>query len=117
FDWAWRAHDHGHRPFRHKGGQGRDEAAAQIGGFEGNAQTLRLLSRLEPKKMTEHGIPAGLNLTRATLDAATKYPWLKKDAPLKSSGKPTRKFGVYDDDEAVFNWFRQGLDSQRLSME
>lgn len=116
-DAACLSHDLGHPPFGHNGEKALDEAAAQIGGFEGNAQTLRLLSRLEPKKMTEHGIPAGLNLTRATLDAATKYPWLKKDAPLKSSGKPTRKFGVYDDDEAVFNWFRQGLDSQRLSME
>ncbi|MDN6357345.1 MAG: deoxyguanosinetriphosphate triphosphohydrolase [Yaniella sp.] len=111
------SHDLGHPPFGHNGEKALDEAAAEIGGFEGNAQTLRLLSRLEPKKMTDHGTPAGLNLTRAALDAATKYPWLKKDAPLKSDGKPTRKFGVYDDDEAVFNWFREGVGTQRLSME
>ncbi|MDN5703788.1 MAG: deoxyguanosinetriphosphate triphosphohydrolase [Yaniella sp.] len=111
------SHDLGHPPFGHNGEKALDEAAAEIGGFEGNAQTLRLLSRLEPKKMTDHGTPAGLNLTRAALDAATKYPWLKQDAPLKSDGKPTRKFGVYDDDEAVFNWFREGVGTQRLSME
>lgn len=116
-DAACLSHDLGHPPFGHNGEKALDEAAAEIGGFEGNAQTLRLLSRLEPKKMTDHGTPAGLNLTRATLDAATKYPWLKNDAPLKSDGKPTRKFGVYDDDAAVFNWFREGIDSQRLSME
>ncbi|MGO1961585.1 MAG: deoxyguanosinetriphosphate triphosphohydrolase [Yaniella sp.] len=116
-DAACLSHDLGHPPFGHNGEKALDEAATEIGGFEGNAQTLRLLSRLEPKKMTDHGTPAGLNLTRATLDAATKYPWLKKDAPLKSDGKPTRKFGVYDDDEAVFNWFREGVGTQRLSME
>ena len=52
-----------------------NQAAADIGGFEGNAQSLRELTRLEIK------IPgAGLNLTRATLDAATKYPWSRADA-------------------------------------
>ncbi|NWN87680.1 MAG: deoxyguanosinetriphosphate triphosphohydrolase [Micrococcaceae bacterium] len=116
-DAACLSHDLGHPPFGHNGEKALDEAAAEIGGFEGNAQTLRLLSRIEPKKMTEDGVPAGLNLTRATLDAATKYPWLKKDAPLRRDGTPTPKFGVYDDDEAVFVWFRQGIDTQRLSME
>lgn len=116
-DAACLSHDLGHPPFGHNGEKALDEAAAEIGGFEGNAQTLRLLSRLEPKKMTNEGVPAGLNLTRATLDAATKYPWRKQDAPLKSDGTPSRKFGVYDDDEAVYNWFRKGIASQRLSME
>lgn len=116
-DAACLSHDLGHPPFGHNGEQALDEAAAQIGGFEGNAQTLRLLTRLEPKKMTDQGSPAGLNLTRATLDAATKYPWRKADAPLRSDGQPTRKFGVYDDDAAVYEWFRQGVDTQRLSME
>ena len=94
-----------------------NEAAKDFGGFEGNAQTLRLLSRLEPKKMTDDDKPAGLNLTRATLDAATKYPWRKADAPLNANGKPSRKFGVYDDDAAVFEWFRKDIGTRRLSME
>jgi len=116
-DAACLSHDLGHPPFGHNGEKALNEAAAAIGGFEGNAQTLRLLSRLEPKKLTDEGKPAGLNLTRATLDAATKYPWRKAEAPRISTGKPTRKFGVYDDDVEVFMWFRKGIDSQRLSME
>lgn len=116
-DAACLSHDLGHPPFGHNGEKALDEAASGIGGFEGNAQTLRLLSRIEPKKLTADGAPAGLNLTRATLDAATKYPWLKVDAPLKADGRPTRKFGVYDDDAAVFSWFRKGIETQRLSME
>ena len=116
-DAACLSHDLGHPPFGHNGETALDEAASAIGGFEGNAQTLRLLSRLEPKKITDDGVPAGLNLTRATLDAATKYPWRKADAPTTASGKRSRKFGVYDDDAEVFTWFRKGIDSQRLSME
>ncbi|WP_082911870.1 deoxyguanosinetriphosphate triphosphohydrolase [Enteractinococcus helveticum] len=116
-DAACLSHDLGHPPFGHNGETALNEAAADIGGFEGNAQTLRLLTRLEPKKITDTGAPAGLNLTRATLDAATKYPWRKTDAPIKSNGKPTGKFGVYDDDAEVFTWFRKGIATQRLSME
>lgn len=102
-DTACLAHDLGHPPFGHNGEQALDAVAAEIGGFEGNAQTLRLLTRLEPKRVHPDGRPAGLNLTRATLDASTKYPWPRGESPT-----PTSKFGVYDDDLPVFTWFRQG---------
>ncbi|MGN6795545.1 MAG: dGTP triphosphohydrolase, partial [Streptosporangiaceae bacterium] len=65
------AHDLGHPPFGHNGESEVAQVAASCGVLEGYAQILRLLTRLEPK------VPgAGLNLTRATLDATLKYPWL-----------------------------------------
>ncbi|WP_432573401.1 deoxyguanosinetriphosphate triphosphohydrolase [Kineococcus sp. SYSU DK005] len=111
-DTACLAHDLGHPPFGHNGERALAEAAADVGGFEGNAQTLRLLTRLEPKTVAPDGSPAGLNLTRASLDAATKYPWLHGKAP-----RATSKFGAYADDAAVFAWLRDGAPEHRPCVE
>jgi dGTPase len=109
-DTACLAHDLGHPPFGHNGESLLDEIASPIGGFEGNAQTLRVLTRLEPKVVDPAtGLGAGLNLTRASLDACTKYPWLRGRGPDPASGK----FGVYPDDEPVFFWLRRGADPDR----
>ncbi|WP_299447989.1 deoxyguanosinetriphosphate triphosphohydrolase [uncultured Phycicoccus sp.] len=111
-DTACLAHDLGHPPFGHNGESALDTLAARIGGFEGNAQTLRILTRLEAKRTHADGRPAGLNLTRASLDAATKYPWRRGEAPT-----PTTKFGVYEDDLDVFAWIRDGAPPGRRSFE
>ena len=124
-DTACLAHDLGHPPFGHNGETALDALAADIGGFEGNAQTLRILTRLEPKRCHPDGRPAGLNLTRASLDAATKYPWRRGAGPgaatidTETGPHPVapHKFGVYDDDVEVFDWFRLGATPGRRSLE
>jgi dGTPase len=129
-DGACLAHDLGHPPFGHNGESALAEFAAGCGGFEGNAQSLRLLTRLEAK------VPgAGLNLTRATLDATLKYPWPApsgqtlsqprgtppRTPPLSQpGGTPPRnppKFGVYADDAEVFAWIRAGAPDGQQCLE
>lgn len=105
-DTACLAHDIGHPPFGHNGERALAEWSADIGGFEGNAQTLRLLTRLEPKVFDAEGHPFGLNLTRASLDASCKYPWPASSSVADPSGRA--KFGFYADDEPVFHWLREG---------
>jgi len=107
-DAACLAHDLGHPPFGHNGESALASladagGALTCGGFEGNAQSLRQLTRLEPK------VPgAGLNLTRATLDAALKYP---------SVGSGTGKYGAYESDAAAFEWIRAGAPAGRACLE
>ncbi|GAA1922674.1 MULTISPECIES: deoxyguanosinetriphosphate triphosphohydrolase [Arthrobacter] len=115
-DAACLSHDLGHPPFGHNGETALNDIAHAIGGFEGNAQTLRLLTRLEPKIIAPDGSPAGLNLTRASLDASCKYPWSAVDAPLVN-GHRTTKFGVYEDDLPVFTWLRDGAPAGRSCLE
>ncbi|MGA4542856.1 deoxyguanosinetriphosphate triphosphohydrolase [Uniformispora flossi] len=130
------AHDLGHPPFGHNGELALDRAAQACGGFEGNAQSLRLLTRLEPKTFaapapapapspatdartetrtgtgteTAHTFRSvGLNLTRAALDAVLKYPWPRREG--------VRTYGVYDDDLDVFAWIRADAPEGRRSLE
>lgn len=111
-DCAALSHDLGHPPFGHNGEVALDQAAAHVGGFEGNAQTLRILTRLEAKTVDAAGRSVGLNLTRATLAACVKYPWLRGEAP---DGGP--KFGVYADDVPAFTWLRADAPARRRPIE
>lgn len=116
-DMACLAHDLGHPPFGHNGERALHEWASDIGGFEGNAQTLRLLTRLEPKVFSDNGLPAGLNLTRAALDATCKYPWPAERAVIDSGADRSSKFGVYQDDMQVFEWMRAGAPEGKKCIE
>lgn len=108
------AHDLGHPPFGHNGEEELNRLADSIGGFEGNAQTLRVLTRLEAKVYDDElDRSVGLNLTRACLDASCKYPW------PRGGGGPglERKFGYYPDDADIFAWLREGAVGERTCLE
>ncbi|TXL62718.1 deoxyguanosinetriphosphate triphosphohydrolase [Aeromicrobium terrae] len=111
-DSAALAHDLGHPPFGHNGEIALDAAAEACGGFEGNAQTLRLLTRLEGKTFAPDGRSVGLNLTRATLAACVKYPWGRGEV-AEAGGK----FGVYPDDREIFDWAREDAEPLRRPIE
>jgi len=109
-DAACLAHDLGHPPFGHNGEVALAGIASGCGGFEGNAQSLRLLTRLEAKVAG-----AGLNLTRATLDGCIKYPW---GAPVhRATTRPPAKFGYYADDAVAYRWIKEQAPDGKLCLE
>ena len=119
------AHDLGHPPHGHIAEQELNRLAKAAGlsdGFEGNAQSFRIVTKLavsdaieaeDDKKDSGDGTKKrlrGLNLTRATLNAILKYPWLHAD----NKDKPG-KWGAYDAEREIFQWTREGYDLHRFS--
>ena len=89
------AHDLGHPPFGHTAEEVLNELASDFGGFEGNAQSFRIVTQLAFRSLDY----PGLDLTRATLAALLKYPWLR----FGNSDKP-KKWGAYDTERAEFQF-------------
>ncbi len=95
------AHDLGHPPFGHLAEEELDMAVRRAGladGYEGNAQSFRIVTKLALKG----GEYRGLNLTRATLDAILKYPWQRS-----TGGKESKKWGAYYTEKTEFEWVRE----------
>lgn len=95
-------HDLGHPPFGHTAEEELDRCAKKAGlpdGFEGNAQSFRILTRLAIHRIDYYG----LNLTRASLNAVCKYPWMRSLVP---QSKQQRKYSVYDLDKPAFLFIR-----------
>jgi dGTPase len=94
------AHDLGHPPFGHVAEKELDELVRKAGlqdGFNGNAQSFRIVTKLALRS-PEH---PGLDLTHATLNALLKYPWLRA-----TSGREHQVWGAYQTEEAEFKWAR-----------
>ncbi len=100
------AHDLGHPPFGHLAEVELNDLAARFGGFEGNAQSFRILTRLALRS-EDH---LGLNLTRVTLNGVVKYPWLRDEEDPK-------KWNAYGADKDMFDWVRKLSDGKKRSLE
>ncbi|GAB2657326.1 anti-phage deoxyguanosine triphosphatase [Vibrio panuliri] len=117
------AHDIGHPPYGHGGEVALNYMMRDHGGFEGNAQTFRIVTQLEP--YTEH---FGMNLVRRTLLGLMKYPALisatqsdSRPAPVTHQRKLRAKEwspakGIYDCDSALFDWVLQPLCSEEKAL-
>lgn len=96
-------HDLGHPPYGHITEELLQELTQEnqlTDGFEGNAQSFRIVAKLSSLDL----ICEGLDLTRATLNAVLKYPWLKG---ANSDVKKRKKWGAYRSEKLEFDWARE----------
>ena len=105
------AHDIGHPPYGHGGEVALNYMMRDHGGFEGNGQTFRILTGLEP--YTEF---YGMNLCRRTLLGILKYPGAYSSLHQDSSSQPVTNIrqlkpsewppvkGIFDDDIEILDW-------------
>lgn len=112
-------HDLGHPPFGHNGevtldslARGRDGGykleQPDEDGYEGNAQSLRIVTKLAVRS----AVGEGLNLTAATLRASIKYPWLRG-----TTGKKQRKFGAFGTEAEILHRLYAGLAPESRPLE
>lgn len=109
------AHDIGHPPFGHGGEIALHYKMHKYGGFEGNAQTFRIVTKLEPYSQND-----GMNLSRRTLLGLVKYPntlnnltntcseTISTNRQVKAGEWHPPK-GLYDCDNEKFDWLLKEL--------
>jgi dGTPase len=102
-------HDLGHPPFGHVAEKELDDLAADWGGFEGNAQSFRIVNTLALRDAAYRG----LNLTAPTLNGMLKYPWLRDPSDRKKS----EKWGAYEHERLAFDFTRTGFATDQRSVE
>jgi dGTPase len=111
------AHDLGHPPFGHIAEKELNKALVNKGlvcGYEGNAQSFRILTKLALRREDTRG----LNLTRASLNATLKYPWLQEEdqgQSVANSDQPAKrqkhkKWGFYQSEADDFAFARAAFD-------
>jgi dGTPase len=114
-------HDLGHPPSGHIAEEELDRLVKdQLGpaaeGYEGNTQSFRAVTALgvsdSAASAKEESVQPGLNLTKATLNAILKYPWLYGQNAAKKN-----KWGAYETEKTIFNWARGTHSSFNRSVE
>jgi dGTPase len=108
------AHDLGHPPFGHIAESELDKIVEADGGYEGNAQSFRIVSVLATSDAASEDGSAcsGMNFTRATLNALLKYPWRYGGNPKKMD-----KWGAYETEKDIFTWARDGKENNTRTAE
>lgn len=108
------AHDLGNPPFGHAGERCLNELFKDVGGFEGNAQTLRILTNVEKKRPDFRG----LNLTYRTMLSVVKY-FKKFDKEAYEKGEKVGQKFIYDDDYDKLNDFvkNYGITQRTLDVQ
>ena len=100
------AHDLGHPPFGHAGEKALHKKMEEFGGFEGNAQTFRIITRLG-----EFSINNGFNLTRRATLGVVKYPVFYENVRNeKYSEKPPKC--LYSSEKDIFDWLLEPFSSK-----
>lgn len=101
-------HDLGHPPFGHVAERVLNDLGDPHGGFEGNAQSFRVVTKLAVNKSEIWG----LGLTARTLNALLKYPWLRGE-----NRQYPDKWGAYESEQDEFLRARYGHAAHRRSLE
>lgn len=105
------AHDLGHPPFGHIAEEVLNEKGREYvgddGGFQGNAQSFRIVTRL-----SQRAGGSGMNLTKQTLDGLLKYPWRWREADPVPPGKRERQWGYYAVDSEAFEFARRDCEQE-----